>query len=225
MAKTGRRTKYTPERIAKIADGLRLGMTHKLAAQYAGISVSCLHKWLRRGRGGEAEFEPLIDAVLSAEAEDAANALACINSASADDWRAAAWKLAHRHGYTKDGRANSKMPEAEDKSRSAESPATRADRIRRLRGMAEDACLEAGRDHSWQAFFRGLSTVEQLDVALHVETLGREDDLEDNTSDQFAQALAEEARHWPKALMEVVIREYEAQTGQKLLGVIEGGRA
>ena len=42
----GRKTKRTPRNRGRILEGLRLGMTYKLAAQYAGMGERTLYEWL-----------------------------------------------------------------------------------------------------------------------------------------------------------------------------------
>ncbi len=49
-SKGGRRSMLTKDRRRRLVEGVQLGMTYRLAAQYAGISVSTLYGWLRRGR-------------------------------------------------------------------------------------------------------------------------------------------------------------------------------
>ena len=89
------KSKRTPENAKKLCDGLRLGMTYKLAAQYAGISESTLWDWAAKDSG-------FSDLLKDAEAANAAQALASIvQSARAGQWTAAAWMLERRHGYTR----------------------------------------------------------------------------------------------------------------------------
>ena len=89
------RSKRTADRARKICDGLRLGMTYKLAAQYAGISETTLWDW--------AATDPAFsESMKDAEATNAAQALAYIVKAARDgNWTASAWLLEIRHRYTK----------------------------------------------------------------------------------------------------------------------------
>jgi len=89
------KSKRTPENRAKVLQGLRLGMTYKLAAQYAGISESTFWDWA----GSDSEF---LASCKDAEGHNAAQALATIiKAAQAGNWTAGAWLLERRHGYTK----------------------------------------------------------------------------------------------------------------------------
>lgn len=86
----GRRTVRTPENAAKIEQAIEAGLTHKLAAAYAGMSDDTFYRW----RAADADFAARIDA---AEARGALACVARIRQAAPDDWRAAAWILEHRH--------------------------------------------------------------------------------------------------------------------------------
>jgi len=89
------KSKRTPENRAKIIQGLKLGMTYKLAAQYAGMSESTLWDWL----GNDSAF---LESCKDAEGHNAAQALATIIKAAREgNWTAGAWLLERRHGYTK----------------------------------------------------------------------------------------------------------------------------
>jgi hypothetical protein len=89
------RSKRTPENRAKIIQGLKLGMTYKLAAQYAGMSTQTLWDWISK----DPDFS---DACKDAEGHNAAQALATIIKAAREgNWTAGAWLLERRHGYTK----------------------------------------------------------------------------------------------------------------------------
>lgn len=46
MAKRGRRTSYTPERIAKICKAIETGETSEMAAKIGGISESTFYEWI-----------------------------------------------------------------------------------------------------------------------------------------------------------------------------------
>jgi len=95
MGKPGRRTKRTPENRRRILDGLRLGMTYKLAAQYGSLAERTLYDWL----AADAQFS---QDCKDAEASNAAQALAHIVKAARDgNWTAGAWLLERRHRYTK----------------------------------------------------------------------------------------------------------------------------
>ena len=85
----------TPEQLdavtkKKVTDALRLGLTERLAAQYAGLTFQRYLSWRKK----DASFA---DAIKQAEAIGAFAWMARIEQAAAGgDWRAAAWKLQHR---------------------------------------------------------------------------------------------------------------------------------
>ena len=98
----GRKTKCTKATTNKIAEGIRLGMTFELAAQYGGVHRTTLFGWLKKAEDPNAEkcFIDFFDTLKAAEASNAANALHCIMDAATDGtWQAAAWMLERRHRY------------------------------------------------------------------------------------------------------------------------------
>ncbi len=46
----GRRTKCTAERTKEIAEKVRIGLTHEVAARSCGVSASAFYEWTARGR-------------------------------------------------------------------------------------------------------------------------------------------------------------------------------
>lgn len=98
----GRRTKISESVVSKICTAIKLGCTVQLAAGYAGIHVRTLYFWLQRGQEDKTgQFKDFYTRYKEAESIGAVNNLACINSAAkGGDWRAAAWILQTRHGFT-----------------------------------------------------------------------------------------------------------------------------
>ena len=89
-----RKSKYTPETVAKVLEAIKMGATYELAAGYAGISDSLLYEWLK----GKVEF---LEAVKGAEGTGAMIWLAKIERAASDgNWQAAAWKLERRYPHS-----------------------------------------------------------------------------------------------------------------------------
>jgi transposase len=87
----GRRSKYTPETVKKITDGIRMGATYEHAAAYAGVTYETFNEW----RKAKSDFS---EAVLLAEGEGALALLGRIQqSAKSGSWRAASWILERRH--------------------------------------------------------------------------------------------------------------------------------
>ena len=206
----------------RITEGIQLGMTYKLAAQYAGISESTLYAWLRRGRDNDGrQFVGLLDAVKEAEAKHAALALGSIVKASRDSWQAGAWLLERRHGFNKVGAAGTQRDADELEG------ITDPDAMVRLRAQlvelrgANRIALDAG---SFQAYIAGKRLERQLiaDLALALSDGGR-DPVEDLDSDAFRGELLEAMGEWPDALLELAISVYEQRHSLRLLQVVEGG--
>lgn len=91
MAKPGRKTKYTPETVAKIVQAIKTGATYQLACQYAGISHETFAQWMKH----KPEFS---EAVKESEGAGAIELLARIRKEAAEGtWQAAAWILERRY--------------------------------------------------------------------------------------------------------------------------------
>lgn len=91
MAKPGRKSKRTPETVAKILDFLRSGNTRGTSARASGISPDTFSDWCNR-------FPDFADAVKEAESEAASRYLAHIEAAAIKgSWQAAAWVLERRY--------------------------------------------------------------------------------------------------------------------------------
>jgi len=98
----GRKTKINESVVGKICTAIKLGCTVQLAAGYAGLHVRTIYFWLQRGQDDKTgQFKDFYTRYKEAEAIGAVNNLACINSAAkGGDWRAAAWILQTRHGFS-----------------------------------------------------------------------------------------------------------------------------
>ena len=96
-------SKLTSETKARLVEAIKLGMTNKLSASYAGISEKCFYNWRNLAKDGSAEHVQLFQSLKRAEAESAAHSLAVIRRAAQDGtWTAAAWMLERRHNYRRD---------------------------------------------------------------------------------------------------------------------------
>jgi transposase-like protein len=87
-AKVGRPEKLTAEVKRRIVEAVRVGNTVEVAAAYAGISRSTLHRWLSHEKT-DPRYAALRTEVLKAEAEAEFYAVAIIRRAMPEDWRAA----------------------------------------------------------------------------------------------------------------------------------------
>jgi transposase len=98
----GRSSKLTPEVQEKIVQALHVGMYHKQAAAFAGISVSSFYAWIAKGeqddeQGLDTPFARFRHAVEGAEAKGEAELLGLITLAARTSWQAAAWRLERKH--------------------------------------------------------------------------------------------------------------------------------
>jgi hypothetical protein len=89
-AKTGRRSKLTPELQDKIVKVIRAGNYACIAAEYAGIGRSTFFRWLERGEAEETgSYRDFRDAVKSAEREAEIRAVATVQQHMGKSWQAA----------------------------------------------------------------------------------------------------------------------------------------
>jgi len=94
----GRPTKLTPEVQKTICDTVSGGGTDRVACLRAGISVSGLGEWKRRGAAGEEPYAAFLAAYKRAEGDFGLRNLALIGKAAQDGtWQAAAWLLERRY--------------------------------------------------------------------------------------------------------------------------------
>jgi hypothetical protein len=92
----GRPEKLTDEVRRRLVEAVRAGCPREVAAKYAGISRSTLHRWLSPSNKEE-RFRELQEELKQAEAEAEFYAIATLRRAMADDWRAALAYLERRH--------------------------------------------------------------------------------------------------------------------------------
>jgi len=82
------------------------GATGTLAAKRVGVGTTTIRNWILRGArdiqsGKDSIYRTFKEAVDFAEAQQAARMLNNIEQAATRDWKASAWMLERRHGYTR----------------------------------------------------------------------------------------------------------------------------
>ena len=83
-----------------VLEALGSGLTHKRAADYAGIHTSTLQEWLARGRAApHGQYKDFAASVAKTEAAQVKRLMGTIEAASERTWSAAAWILERRYGY------------------------------------------------------------------------------------------------------------------------------
>ena len=96
-----RPSKLTAETQARFLQGLKLGLTIELAANYAGVGKSTVYRWLSRGDEEDGQYREFRDAVKEAEGICAAQCMARIlKAAEGGSWQSAAWIMERRFGYS-----------------------------------------------------------------------------------------------------------------------------
>jgi hypothetical protein len=81
--------KYTPERAERVLQAIHSGCTRRAAASHAGIDETTLYRWVGR-------YASFASDLRAREDEVEIRAVATIQQAWHDDWRAAAWWLERR---------------------------------------------------------------------------------------------------------------------------------
>tara|TARA_R100000781_G_C3999133_1_gene99615 strand:- start:37 stop:453 length:417 start_codon:yes stop_codon:yes gene_type:complete len=116
----GRPTKLNAETQKRFIDGLRLGLTYKLAASYAGLDISTFHLWMQKGKAEESGiYSDFFDAIKAAEGMCAAQHMGRITKAAeAGQWQSSAWVMERRFGYS--SRQEVKVGASEDGLEGAE---------------------------------------------------------------------------------------------------------
>jgi len=89
VASAGRPTKCTPELTEKICEYLASGCYVCTACDLCGIDQSTYHRWRERGENGEEPYCEFVKAIKDAEARAEARAVALVQKAMVDDWKAA----------------------------------------------------------------------------------------------------------------------------------------
>lgn len=98
MGEVGRPTKLTPEVQEKILQALRAGNYAHVAAQYAGIHEATFYRWMQQGeQEPEGEYREFREAVMATTAAAEVRAVAHIQQAMPEDWKAAATFLERRY--------------------------------------------------------------------------------------------------------------------------------
>jgi hypothetical protein len=98
----GRPPAVTPKVLEALLKALEIGATHKIASQYAGISLSTFQLYLSKGRkdredGVSSIYSNFSDAVEKAESSGTIQDLERIRKAADEGiWQAAAWRAERR---------------------------------------------------------------------------------------------------------------------------------
>jgi transposase len=94
----GRPSKLRPEVETTLTFALGEGATVEHACDYAGIHKQTFYNWIHRGEADDPEYIDFFDAITHARGRGIVTDLEVISAAvRAGDWRAAAWRLAHRY--------------------------------------------------------------------------------------------------------------------------------
>jgi hypothetical protein len=179
----GRKSKFTAPVRERIIEALRAGTTYEIAAQYAGISRSTLYEWIKKGESFETGvYRSFYDNIKKAEAEGAVVHLGTIAQASKKDWKAAAWLLERRHGYSKDG-----VNKSEEQTKEIELPSSMLELMKMQARELRSSMAKAESSQSWQAYAalqrQLLQVIQQIRQIEAEEGLG--DDLDGLTDEQL----------------------------------------
>ena len=183
--KKGRPSKFTKARKDRIIQAISAGCTYEMSADYAGITRSTLWNWLKKGEDPQQKsYCTFLDQVKRAEVEGAMVHLGTIAQASQKDWKASAWILERRHGYSKDGMTRKEEPQVELPTNTLEL----------LRDQAMDlkkSMMKAEQSESWQAyaalqrqFLQVVTQIKQIEAEQ-----GMMDEMDGLTDEQLVQEI------------------------------------
>lgn len=185
--KKGRPSKFTKPRKERIIKAISAGCTYEMAADYAGISRTTLWGWLRKGEDSKNKsYCTFLNEVKRAEIEGAMVHLGTITQASAKDWKASAWMLERRHGYSKD------RPTTQPEQEEVKMPENTLDLLRSQALDLKRGLAKAEAKESWQAFARLqrqlLQVVAQIRQVEAEE--GMNDEMDGFTDEQLLQEIS-----------------------------------
>jgi len=144
------RPKYVPQRpdnkalIARMKKALTKGHTVLSACALAGLPKSTHYDWMKRAEQGDKHYSEYSDAVRGGLAHGEAGALDAIRDAMPKDWRAAAWMLERRYGFTV-ANAND-LPLTSGSENPEDTPTTREELVERLADRLPADILQAALD-------------------------------------------------------------------------------
>lgn len=94
----GRPSKLTPKSVETLLEGIKNGLSYRLACIRAGIDYSTLRRWVEKGeQQGTGEYREFQERLAQSEADGAFALVLRIKAAAPKDWRAAAFLLEARH--------------------------------------------------------------------------------------------------------------------------------
>ena len=183
-----RKSKFNEAITSRIVEALRIGATYEIAAEYAGISRSTLYNWMEKGKEQKSgQYRTFLDSIKAAEARGAIANLAMIESAAkAGDWKAAAWRLERRHGYTRDGY------QAQQQQEEVQLPSSMLDLLKTQALELRASMIKAETSQSWQAYAalqrQLLQVVGQIRQVEAEE--GMQDEMDGLTDEQLLQEIS-----------------------------------
>ena len=192
-----RPSKFNKIRREQILKALRIGATYTIAAESAGISLSCLSAWIQRGKkAATGQYAEFVEEVKLAEAQGAIHDLQVIHDQTANgNWKCAAWRLERRHGYQRTA-VHERVSELPKVAKNEELGSVAAI-LRKQKTQLQQAISRAERSESWQAY--AALQRQLLDVALREKALNEGDGSEfDGLSDhQLLSEISDMVAHLP----------------------------
>ena len=206
MKKKGRPSKFTKARKERIVKAIEAGCTYEMSADYAGISRTTLWAWLRKGEDPkEKSYCTFLNAVKKAEIEGAMVHLGTITQASQKDWKASAWMLERRHGYSKD-RPTSQPDQEEIIVSENTLELLRTQAVDLKRGMSKAEASE-----SWQAY--AALQRQLLQVVAQIRQVEAEEGLQDEMDGLTDEQLLSEISNAIISLPPILRQRLESDIG------------
>lgn len=201
----GRPTKFTKDRKDRIVKAIAAGCTYEMAADYAGVTRSTLWNWLKRGEDPkEKAFCTFLHDIKRAEIEGAMVHLGNITEASLKDWKASAWMLERRHGYSKD-RVQTQPEETVD------IPSNTLELLRQQAVDLKRGMQKAESSESWQAY--AALQRQLLQVVAQIRQIESEEGMQDEMDGLSDEQLLQEISSAIVSLPPILRQRLEADIG------------
>lgn len=202
-----RKSKFNEAITSRIVEALRIGATYEIAAEYAGISRSTLYNWMEKGKEQKSgQYRTFLDSIKAAEARGAIANLAMIESAAkAGDWKAAAWRLERRHGYTRDGY------QAQQQQEEVQLPSSMLDLLKTQALELRASMIKAETSQSWQAY--AALQRQLLQVVAQIRQVEAEEGMQDEMDGLSDEQLLQEISNAIISLPPILRQRLEADIG------------
>ena len=126
------------DKLEKIANYIRIGLTTNNAAVAAGVQPVTLYRWKMRAQKGDEPYASAMETFARAVKEGEAILAARLFEASKKDWKAALAVLERRHSKDWGKKENAPLQDGEPVPPVEQARKNRSERLRELEGLLDD---------------------------------------------------------------------------------------